>query len=142
MFADTLMQLERLFLERLLLWGALSGVVGAVVFSGLLARRAQSPLLRHFAGQMAVWGFGVLAFAAVRLHTVVMRDLASALRLDSVLRLDAGLALAVAGIGLVVVVAAMRFGPRPAAIGAGLAIAVQGLVLFLIHAQMIRAIRL
>jgi hypothetical protein len=141
-FADTLMQLERLFLERLLLWGALSVAVGVLVLVGIGARRVHTPLLRHFAAQTALWGCGVLAFGAVRLHTVVIRDLASAARLDSALRLDAALALAVAGVGLVLAIAAIRFGPRPAAIGAGVAVAVQGVVLFLIHAQIIRAIRL
>jgi hypothetical protein len=141
MFADTLMQLERAYLERLALWGAASMLVGTAVLAVLALRRGRSLLLTQFAVQTTMWGAGVLAFGLVRLRTVALRDLASATQLDRLLWFAAGLDIGIIAVGVVLALASVKFGQRLGPLGASLAVVVQGAALLVAHAQFVSEFR-
>jgi len=141
MFADTLIQFERAYLERLVLWGTVSIVVGTAVLAVLAVRRVRSPLLAHFAVQTMLWGAGALAVGLLHLRTLAMRDLAAATQLDRFLWFAAGLDLGVISVGIVLAVASVKFGPRPGPLGAALGVIVQGAGLFAAHARLLSEIR-
>ena len=127
MFADTLLQLERGHLVRLLVWGALSVLLGTALLGVLAATRRRSPLLHHFALQLAAWGAIDLALAAVAWRGLALRDLAGATHLDRLLWLNIGLDAGYVGVGVTLAVAGWALGRRLSLVGAGLGVIVQGL---------------
>jgi hypothetical protein len=141
MFADTLLQLERAYLEGLMLWGVASVIAGTAVIALVTVRRVQSPLLTHFALQTLLWGSGALAVGAVRWHAVRIRDLAGAAELDRFLWLGAGLDIGIIAVGFVLAAAAVNFGRRYAALGAAIAIVVQGSALFALQTRLMAQLR-
>ena len=141
MFADTVMQLERAYLERLMLWGAASIVAGTAVLAALAVWRARSAMLSYFAWQTILWGVGSLVVGAVRWHAIPVRDLASATQLDRFLWFDAGLAAGIVALGIVLSATALKLGPRQGLLGAALAVIVQGTALFAIHARLMVALQ-
>jgi hypothetical protein len=141
MFADTVLQLERVYLERLMLWGVVSIVAGTAVLAGLAIWRARSQVLSYFAWQTVLWGCGSLLFGVLRSRAIPLRDLAGATRLDRFLWFDAGLAVGVVVVGIALSVAALKLGPRQGLLGAALALIVQGLALFAIHARLMVALQ-
>jgi len=141
MFADAVLQLERVYLERLILWGAVSIVAGTAVLAALAAWRSRSPLLSHFARQTIVWGLGAVMVGALRWPTLALRDLASATRLDRFLWFDAGLAVGVIAVGVALSLIALKLGQRQGLLGAALAVMVQGAALFAIHARLMLALQ-
>ena len=112
MFADTVMQLERVYLERLMLWGAASIVAGTAVLAALALWRVRSAMLSYFAWQTILWGLGSLTVGVVRWHAIPLRDLAAATRLDRLLWFDAGLAAGIVVLGIVLSATALKLGPR------------------------------
>jgi hypothetical protein len=141
MFADALMQLERAYLERLMLWGVASVIVGTAVLAALAIGRGRSSLLTHFAWQTILWGMGAFAVGTLRWRVIPLRDLASATQLDRSLWFDAGLDIGVIAVGAVLVATALNFGRRQGLLGAGLAIILQGATLLATHARLIGQIR-
>ena len=135
MWADTILAAERQHLLRLLLWAGLSIVAATAVASTVTIRRARSPLLAHFAAQMAVWGAIVGASAGVRLRGLVLRDLSGAARLERMIWLNVGLDAGYVLAGAVLALSAWILVRKMAAVGAGVAIIVQGLALLLINLQ-------
>ena len=127
MFADTLLQLERGHLVRLLVWGALSVLLGTALLGVLAATRRRSPLLHHFALQLAAWGAIDLALGAVAWRGLALRDLAGATHLDRLLWLNIGLDAGYVGVGVTLAVAGWALGRRLSLVGAGLGVIVQGL---------------
>jgi uncharacterized protein DUF6992 len=136
-FSDTLLQLERAHLLHLGIWGAASVLAGTGVLAVLTAARARSPLLAHFAVQIAAWGAAELALAAWGWHVLGPSDLAGAVRLDRLLWFGAGLDVGVAAVGLTLVAAGWRLGVRLGPVGAGLGIVVQAAALFALDARML-----
>ncbi len=141
MFADTVLQLERVYLERLMLWGAASIVAGTAVLAALAVWRARSVMLSYFAWQTMLWGCGALLVGAVRWRAIPLRDLAAATRLDRFLWFDAGLAAGVVVMGVALSFTALKLGPRQGLLGAALAVIVQGTALFAIHARLMVALQ-
>ena len=138
MFADTLLDLERNHLLRLLFWAGLSVVAGTIVVVMLAARRARSPLLQHFAIQMIAWGIVFGAIAAVGWQGLHLRDVGGAARLERMTWLNIGLDIGYVGVGLALAVTAFMaraLGKRMSVIGAGAGVVVQGLALLLIDLQ-------
>ena len=127
MFADTLLQLERAHLVRLIAWGALSVLLGTLLLSLLLAGRRQSPLLQQFAIQLGAWGLVELAIAAVAWRGLALRDLAGAVHLDRLLWLNIGLDMGYAAVGATLAILGWRLGRRLGLVGAGLGVVVHGL---------------
>jgi hypothetical protein len=140
-FSDAVLQLERMYLERLILWGAASIVAGTAVLAALAVWRSRSTLLSHFARQTICWGVAAFAFGALRWPTLALRDLAAATRLDRFLWFEAGLAVGVIAVGVALSFAAVKLGRRQGLLGAGLAIIVQGVALFAIHARLMVALQ-
>lgn len=141
MYADTLLQLERAHLLRLVIWAAASVLAGSAVLALVSARRPPSPLLLHFGAQTAVWGVAIAAWAAIWWHDLAMRDLAAATRLDRLLWLGLGLDIGAVAVGATMAVAGWRWGRRAGAVGAGVGILVQGLALAVLDAGLAATLR-
>ncbi len=137
MFADTLLDLERGHLILLALWGSAGLLAGTGLLATLAARPDRPPLLSKFGLVMAVWGGAEVAVVGLRWHTLALRDLAAATRLDRLLWLESGLDLGVVAVGVTIVVAAWHFGRRLGGVGAGTATIVQGTVLLALHGRMV-----
>jgi hypothetical protein len=129
MWADTLLAAERAHLVRLMLWGGASVLVGTALLAALRVRRQRSPLLEWFALMTVGWGAVDLALALWGMRSLVVRDLASATRLDRFLWLNVGLDLGYVMVGLTLLVAGWRLARRVGVMGAGIGIVVQGLAL-------------
>lgn len=135
MWADTLLDAERNHLLRLFVWSGLSIIAGTLVLVMLAARRSRSPLLTHFAIQMAGWGVVFAGIAAVGWHGLHLRDFSGASRLERITWLNMGLDIGYVGIGAALAIAGRSLGRRMAVVGAGAGIVVQGLALLLIDLQ-------
>jgi hypothetical protein len=129
MWSDLILAAERAHLVRLVLWGAACVLVGSALLALLAARRAGSPLIRHFAIQMSAWGLVELAFALVAWRSLAPRDLAAATRLDRFVWFGVGLDLGIVGVGATLALAGWMLGRRASLLGAGVAVMVQGLAL-------------
>jgi hypothetical protein len=137
-WSDALLDAERQHLLRLLFWSALSILSATTIGVLLTVRRIQSPLLKHFAVQMLIWGVVFGAIAAVEMGHLHRRDLSGAVQLDRVLWMNIGLDIGYVAIGGVLAVAGrvlVRGTRSMAPIGAGTAIIVQGLSLLVIDLQ-------
>jgi hypothetical protein len=135
MWADTLLAAERAHLLRLLAWGAASVLAGTALLAWHLIRGRGTSLIEHFAIQTTAWGAAELAFGAIAIASLALRDLAGATRLDRFLWLGIGLDVGFLLVGLVLVATGWRLGSgrRYGIVGAGTGIVVQGAALFLLH---------
>jgi hypothetical protein len=139
-FSDTLLHLERAHLLRLLAWGALSVLLGTLLFAlGQLGRR-RSPLLLHFGLQHGAWGAVVLAIAGLGWRGLALRDVAGATRLDRIVWLNVGLDAGAVAVGLTLALLGWMLGRRLALVGAGMGVIVQGLGLAVLHLHFAGAI--
>jgi hypothetical protein len=134
-WADTLFDAERQFLLRLFLWAGLSIIAATLIAVMLAARRVRSPLLQHFAIQMAAWGLLVAAVAGLAWNGLHMRDVAGAARLERLVWMNIGLDIGYVGIGLTLALVGRSLGRRMSLIGAGVGVIVQGLALLLLDLQ-------
>jgi hypothetical protein len=134
-FADTLFRAEQQHLLRLLAWCGLSILAGTALAASLAVRRMRSPLLTHFATQMAIWGGVLGAIAIARWATIPTRDLSSAARLERLVWLTIGLDIGFVAVGAALGAAAWMLGRRAGLLGAGVAVAIQGLALIVIDLQ-------
>ena len=132
MYADTLLALERAHLLRLLAWGAVCVLLGTLVLAALAARRADSPLLKHFALQTAGWGTVVLGRALGGMRGLRLRDYDGATALARDLWLALGLDAGFVAAGVTIAAMGWLLGRRLAPVGAGLGIAVQGAALLVL----------
>ena len=111
-------------------------MLGALLF--IAARRpSRSPIVFHFAVQSIAWGAAILAVGASGLHSLELRDLASATRLDRFLWLNLGLEIGYVAVGMASAASAWLLGRRYGGVGAGVAIVVQGLALAVITARLL-----
>jgi hypothetical protein len=131
-WADTLLLAEQQHLLRLFVWAALSILAGTAIGVLLAVRRARSPLLTHFAIQMAGWGVAVAIIAGIWWANVHIRDLSGATRLERFVWMSAGFDVGVIALGATVGVLGRRLAHSVSSVGAGAAIFVQGLGLFLL----------
>ncbi|HEY0777022.1 MAG TPA: hypothetical protein VGD56_03555 [Gemmatirosa sp.] len=143
MFADTLLQLERSHLLRLLVWGAGSTFAGTLLLALQALQRTAGapPLLRHFGIQTAAWGVIDLALALWGQRGLALRDYAGARQLDRMLWLNLGLDAGYVGVGVTLALCGWLFGRRYAPIGAGLGVVVQGAALFLLDFLFVRQLQ-
>jgi hypothetical protein len=126
MWADTLLAAEGAHLLRLLLWGAASLLVGTGLLAWLRLGARRSALLEQFAVQTAAWGAAEIALAALARHSLGIRDLAGATRLDRLLWLNLGLDTGYLMLGLALAIVGWRLARHLGYVGAGIAIIVQG----------------
>lgn len=140
MWADALLAAERAHLVRLLAWGASSVLLGTATFALLAARRRTSPLLTHFAIQTAAWGAIDVAICAAAWHSLALRDLASAVRLDRFVWLNIGLDAGYVAVGGVLAITGWKLARTLGLVGAGIGVAMQGTALFLLDVILASAI--
>lgn len=130
MWADTLLEAERLHLLALIAWAAASVLAGTTLLAWLRWRSDRhSTLLDGFALQTAVWGALELTVALVSYRSLAPRDLAGATRLDRLIWFNAGLSAGCVFGGLALIAVAWTLGRRLRVVGAGAGIAVQGCAL-------------
>lgn len=139
-WADTILAFERVHLLRLLIWAAASIFAGTSLLTWSRVRRAESPLLSHFAIQNVAWGVVILLFAAASTRGLELRDLAAATALDRAAWFSSGLSVGCVALGVVLAGAGWRIGRRLEPVGAGLGIVVQGLALLVLHLQFAAAL--
>lgn len=139
-WADTLLDIERLHVLKILVWGALSVAVGTALFALVRVRRIDSPLLQHFAIQSAAWGLIDMAIAIWAKQGLRLRDLAGAVALDRFVWLNVGLDVGYIAVGATLVLAGWTLGRRLGLVGAGAGVIVQGCALALLDLQLAAAI--
>lgn len=140
MWSDALLIAERNHLLRLLLWGAACVVVGtALLLFSVVTRSAddRSPLLRHFAIQLAGWGLAELVIGVWRWQGLAYRNLASYTGFDRQLWLNVGLDVGYVGVGVAIATTAWLAARRLGPVGAGLGVAAHGLALLLLHSMLL-----
>ncbi len=101
----------------------------------MTVRRVRSPLLTHFALQMAIWGVGVAAIAGLAWRSAQLRDVSGAARLERLVWMNIGLDAGYVAVGAALALSAWLIAKRMAVVGAGVGIMVQGLALLLIEMQ-------
>lgn len=139
-WADTILDVERLHLLKLLVWGALSIGVGTALIALVRVKRIDSPLLQHFAIQSAAWGSIDIAIAIWARQGLHLRDLASAVSLDRFVWLNVGLDAGYVAVGATLALLGWNLGRRLGLVGAGLGVIVQGCALVLLDLQLAAAI--
>lgn len=140
MYADTLLQLERTHLLRLLAWGAACVLTGTMLLAVLAGTRRRSLLLKHFGIQTAAWGAVNLALGGWAMRALALRDIAGATRLDRIIWLNIGLDAGYVAVGATLALVGWRLARSGPLAGAGIAIIVQGLALALLDLQFAAAI--
>ena len=140
MWADTLLNAERGYVVRTLVWAALSVLSGTALAVLLAAWRIKSPLLSQFALQLVGWGLVVAAVGASEWQGLHLRDLAGATRLERVTWVRVGFDAGIIGMGAVLTVAACQLGRSAGALGAGAGVALQGVALLVLDVQFATAI--
>ena len=135
MWADTLLRAEQQHLLRLLFWAGMSILGGTAAATTVAVRRLRSPLLTHFAIQMAAWGVLVGAIVGIAWRGVHLRDVSGAARLERLLWMSIGMDVGYVAVGAVLAVAAWVLAKKMGGVGAGTAIVVQGIALLLIDLQ-------
>jgi hypothetical protein len=139
-WADTVLHAEQQHLLRMLLWAGLS-ILGATGVATMMAvRRVRSPLLLHFALQMAAWGAVLATIAALGWGSAHLRDLSGAARLERLVWMNVGLDAGYVAVGAVLALTAWTIARKMSAVGAGVAIIVQGVALLLMNLQFASAI--
>lgn len=139
-WADTLLDVERLHVFKILVWGALSVGVGTALLAFLRVRRVDSLLLQHFAIQSAAWGLIDIAIAVWARQGLALRDLASAVALDRFVWLNVGLDVGYVAVGATLALTGWKLGRRLGLVGAGTGVVVQGCALALLDLQLAAAI--
>jgi hypothetical protein len=135
-FASDLLDLEKLHLLKLTIWGALSIVLGSLLVAALRVRRAESPLLLHFGIQSAAWGGIDLLIVWWAWRGLAIRDYAGAVSLDRFLWFNVGLDVGYVLVGLCLAICGWKLGRKLGLVGAGLGVVVQGLALFVLDLQL------
>lgn len=133
MWADTLLSAEQTFLLRFLIWGAASATLGLGILATEILRRARSPLLEHFAIQIALWGALAVILALSWRWRVDLRDYAGAARLVRAIHVMLALDAGIIGAGTALAVRGWRHG-RIGSVGAGAGMLTQGIGWLVLHA--------
>jgi hypothetical protein len=139
-WADTLLDVERLHLLKLFVWGVLSIGVATALIALIRVRRIDSPLLEHFAIQSAAWGSIDVMIAIWARQGLHLRDLAGAVALDRFVWFNVGLGAGYVAVGATLALIGWNLGRRLGLVGAGLGVIVQGCALVLLDLQLAAAI--
>ena len=140
MWADTILNAERQYVARMLVWAGLSIIAATTIVVMLAARRIKSPVLVHFAIQLGGWGVVLGLIGVLGWQGLHLRDLASATRLERASWLRVGFDIGVIGMGAVLFGASRWVGRSFAGMGAGAGLAVQGAALLVLDLQLVAAV--
>src|SRR5262245_14530372 len=121
-WADSLLELEKLRLLKLLVWASISIVTGTAILAILRARRSDSPLLSHFSIQALAWGLVDLALALWGRQGLALRDLAAATALDRFTWFSVGLDVGILAVGITIAIVGYQVPRRDAFVGAGVGV--------------------
>lgn len=135
-WADSLLHVEQLHLLKLVIWATCSILTGTALFALIRIRRADSPLLAHFAIQSTAWGAVDLAIALWAHRGLALRDFESAVALDRFVWFNIGLDLGYVAVGATLALLGWRATRRLGLVGAGLGVIVQGLALTVLDLQL------
>ncbi len=134
-WADTILHAEQQHLLRLLFWAGLSLIAGTTVATIVTVQRLRSPLLIHFALQMALWGVVIGAIAGIEWQRLHLRDVSDFARLERLVWMNIGMDVGFVGMGAVIAASGRILARSIAAVGAGVGIMVQALALLVIELQ-------
>lgn len=145
MWADSLLDLERSQLLRLLVWCAGNVLVGTTLLLVLAARRHlhSAPLLQHFAIQTIAWSAIAGISGLAWWQSLQLREYSGLLRLVNRLWLLTGLEVGLIATGATLALYAWRstrVAPRFGAVGAGIGMVLQGLAFLLLSYGLLVAI--
>ena len=137
MWADQVLAFEKAHLARLLLWGAMSMVVGLSAWAFTRARRLDAPLLRHFAIQTGAWGAVDVVLALGARPTLGLRDYDGVTSLDRFLWLNCGLDVGYIAVGITLAACGWKLAKSRGLVGAGLGVGIQGAALLLLDLRLV-----
>lgn len=140
MWADSFLRVEQQHVFSLLLWGASTVLCATIIAITLAAQNRRSPLLVHFATQLAVWGILATIVAGMEWHGIHLRDVASATRVERLMWLRTGFDIGVVGMGVTLAAVGRILARNPGASGAGMAIIMHGLALFAVDVRFVSAV--
>ena len=137
MWADSFLRFEQQHVFLLLLWAGSTVLSGTSIAIVLAAQHRESPLLAHFAMQLAGWGVLAGILAGVEWHGIHLRDVAGATRVERLAWLRIGFDLGIMGMGVILAAAGRVMARSPRMVGAGMAVVINGLALFAIDVQFV-----
>ena len=148
MWADVVLQIERLHLLRLLLWAATSIVAGTALVVLSIALGRGSIMIRRFGLACALLGAAELLGGAIAYRHLALRDLAAATRLERLSWLQLGLYIGLAAVGVTTWAVARRVGSRAGSatesilpsVGSGIAVALHGIALATLELLLLAAL--
>lgn len=147
-WADVVLQIERLYLLRLLFWAATSTVAGTALLVLTMALGRGSIMIRRFAIVCALFGSVELIAGAIGYHRLALRDLAAATRLERFAWLQLGLYVGLVAVGATICALGQIVSSRAAAgrdirlsvMGSGIAVALHGLALATLELLLLAAL--
>jgi hypothetical protein len=142
MWADTLQTLEQQHFLRLLVWGAASLLVGALILLIFRLSRLKAPLATHFAAQCAIWGAAALMWGGYAYRQVPLRDYDAAATLARTLWIVIALEAGAIIVGLSFAIFGWAFGRRIGSVGTGIGVVVQAGALLFLDLVLVRGIQL
>jgi hypothetical protein len=142
MWADTLQTLEQQHFLKLLVWGAASLLVGALILLIFRLSRLKAPLATHFATQCAIWGAAALMWGAYAYRQVPLRDYDAAASLSRTLWIVIALEAGAIIVGLSFAIFGWAFGRRIGSVGTGIGVVVQAGALLFLDLVLVRGIQL
>jgi hypothetical protein len=142
MWADTLQTLEQQHFLKLLVWGGVSVLIGALILLVFRLGRIKAPLATHFAAQCALWGAAALLWGGFAYRRVPLRDYEAAASLTRVLWLVIALEAGAIILGITFASFGWAFGRRIGAVGTGIGVVVQAGALLFLDLVLVRAIHL
>lgn len=147
-WADVVLQIERLYLLRLLFWAATSTVAGTALLVLTMALGRGSILIRRFAAVCALLGTLELIAGVIGYRRLALRDLAAATRLERFAWLQLGLYIGLVAVGATICALGRLVATRTAAnrdlvlpmMGSGIAVALHGLALATLELLLLAAL--
>ena len=147
-WADVVLQIERLYLLRLLFWAATSTVAGTALLVLTIALGRGSIMIRRFAIACALFGVLELIAGVIGYRRLALRDLAAATRLERFAWLQLGLYVGLIAVGVTICALGRMLSCRTTAgrdvslrvIGTGIAVALHGLALATLELLLLAAL--
>jgi hypothetical protein len=148
MWADVVLEIERLYLLRLLFWAATSTVAGTALLVLTMALGRGSMMIRRFAVVCALLGGVELIAGVIEYRRLGLRDLAAATRLERFAWLQLGLYVGLVAVGATICALGRMVSFRAAAsrdvalgvMGSGIAVALHGLALVTLELLLLAAL--
>jgi hypothetical protein len=142
MWADTLQTLEQKLYLELIIWGAASALIGALILIVFRLLKVRAPLATHFAAQCAIWGVAALIWSGLAYQQVPLRDYDSAASLSRILWVIIAFEAGAIVLGLTFATFGWAYGRRIGAVGSGIGVVAQAAALLFLCLTFVREIHL